>query len=59
MKYIPAILILLSFLIICAGAYLKSENNPLGLPLIIGGMITELLFIVMNRMLVNARKKDD
>jgi hypothetical protein len=56
MKYLPTVLMLLAFGIICFGAFLFSRHNPFGLPLMIGGMITELLFIVMNRML-NGKKE--
>jgi drug/metabolite transporter (DMT)-like permease len=57
MKYIPSILIVLSFVVICVGAWLKSNNNPLGMPMIIGGLISEALFIGLNRYLMNQRNK--
>jgi hypothetical protein len=57
MKYVPSILMALSFIIICVGVYLKSENSLLGLPLIIGGMIGEVIFLIMNRMLFNKNKR--
>jgi hypothetical protein len=57
MKYIPAILIVLSFVVICIGAWLKSNNNPLGTPMIIGGLINEAIFIGLNRYLMNQRNK--
>lgn len=57
MKYIPAILILVSFLVICFGVWLRSQGNVLGVPIIIGGLINEAIFIGLNRYL--ARKKAD
>jgi|GEM_PF-4388722 len=56
MKYVPLILMLASFLIICLGAYLKSQHNALGLPLIIGGILGELMFMVVNRLLTKNNK---
>jgi lipopolysaccharide export LptBFGC system permease protein LptF len=59
MKYVPVVLMILSFLIVCFGVYLRSENNALGLPVIIGGLIGEAIFIMLNRMMFNKGRRPE
>ena len=57
MRYIPAILILLSFGVICLGAYLRTQHYAIANAVIIGGLIGEVIFIMLNRYLMNKNRK--
>ena len=55
MRFIPALLIILSFIIICIGAYLKTQHYAIANAVIMGGLISEFIFIVLNRYVMRKR----
>ena len=57
MRFIPAILILLSFGIICLGVYLKTQHYAIANAVIIGGLIGEAIFIMLNRYVMGKKRE--
>lgn len=58
LRLIPAILIVISFLTICVGFYMQSQNHPAAKFIIISGLVGETVFILFNRMLMSKHRKD-
>jgi hypothetical protein len=57
MRFIPVILILFSFAVICLGVYLKTQHYAIANAVIIGGLIGEAIFIMLNRYLMGKKRE--